>query len=127
MATRLPDPFQMVLQAGAGNEHPFHHIEEATLGVSHAEIGAYLLGLWGLPAPVVQAVAHHHHPARSDESETFGVLGANHVADLLAHEMDHSGEQLTELDESYLQSLGVWKHLPEWRAIAAYESARRPE
>jgi hypothetical protein len=34
------------------------------LGASHAEIGAYLLGIWGFPAPVVEAVAHHHAPSR---------------------------------------------------------------
>lgn len=38
-------------------------VEQARLGVTHAEAGAYLLGLWGFPLPVVLAVArHHHHP-----------------------------------------------------------------
>ena len=31
---------------------------------SHAEIGAYLLAIWGLPYAVVEAVAHHHRPTR---------------------------------------------------------------
>lgn len=39
-----------------------HAAERATWGVTHAEIGAYLLGLWGLPFQIVQAVAHHHSP-----------------------------------------------------------------
>ena len=34
------------------------------LGASHAQIGAYLLALWGLPYAVVEAVAHHHRPGR---------------------------------------------------------------
>ncbi len=38
--------------------------EYEILGASHAEIGAYLLALWGLPYAVVEAVANHHHPAR---------------------------------------------------------------
>ncbi len=39
---------------------PLHLAEIATLGASHAQIGAYLLGLWGLPQAVVDAVLHHH-------------------------------------------------------------------
>lgn len=44
-----------------------HQAELATWGVTHAEIGAYLLGLWGLPFQIVEAVAHHHAPARGDD------------------------------------------------------------
>jgi HD-like signal output (HDOD) protein len=44
-----------------------HVAELATWGVTHAEIGAYLLGLWGLPFQIVEAVANHHAPARGDD------------------------------------------------------------
>jgi HD-like signal output (HDOD) protein len=40
--------------------------EYEILGASHAEVGAYLLAIWGLPYSVVEAVAHHHHPRRAD-------------------------------------------------------------
>lgn len=46
---------------------PAHQAELTTWGVTHAEIGAYLLGLWGLPFQVVEAVAHHHAPERHAE------------------------------------------------------------
>ena len=48
------------LQAGI----PAHAAEKATWGATHAEIGAYLLGLWGLPFQIVEAVANHHAPER---------------------------------------------------------------
>jgi HD-like signal output (HDOD) protein len=41
---------------------PMHEAERHILGTSHAEIGAYLLGLWGMPNTLVEAVAHHHTP-----------------------------------------------------------------
>ena len=44
-------------------------LEQEAWGLSHAEVGAYLLGLWGLPYPVVDAVAHHHNPARAGDAE----------------------------------------------------------
>ncbi len=49
---------------------PVHEAELATWGVTHAEIGAYLLGLWGLPFQVVEAVAHHHAPERYAEDRS---------------------------------------------------------
>jgi len=36
--------------------------DEAELGFGHGAAGAYLLGLWGLPPAVVEAVAFHHEP-----------------------------------------------------------------
>lgn len=41
-----------------------HVAEKSTWGTTHAEIGAFLLGLWGLPFQVVEAVANHHAPER---------------------------------------------------------------
>jgi len=38
--------------------------EYSILDTSHAEMGAYLLGLWGLPGSVVESVAFHHKPSK---------------------------------------------------------------
>jgi HD-like signal output (HDOD) protein len=46
------------------SNRPLHECETARFGVSHAEVGAYLLGLWGLPYALVEAVANHHRPER---------------------------------------------------------------
>jgi putative nucleotidyltransferase with HDIG domain len=37
--------------------------EYAVLETSHAEMGAYLLGLWGIPDSIVEIVAFHHKPS----------------------------------------------------------------
>lgn len=44
---------------------PEHVVERAAWGATHAELGAYLMGLWGLPFQVVEAIAHHHAPQRA--------------------------------------------------------------
>jgi HD-like signal output (HDOD) protein len=41
---------------------PMDEAERQVLGASHAEIGAYLLGVWGFPPSIVEAVAYHHRP-----------------------------------------------------------------
>jgi HD-like signal output (HDOD) protein len=57
---------------------PMHEAERRILGTSHAEIGAYLLGLWGMPNTLVEAVAHHHTP------EGSGVRRFNTLSALVA-------------------------------------------
>lgn len=44
-----------------GNDN-LSEIEYRVLKISHAEIGAYLLGIWNLPIHLVEAVAQHHKP-----------------------------------------------------------------
>ena len=92
--------------------------------VSHAELGAYLLGIWGMPYPIVEAVANHHRPTRV-EQDSFGILAAVHVATGLAHEVTEPMEQSTptsSIDLDYLESLNVIDELPGWREMAAGEA-----
>ena len=83
--------------------------EEGGIGPHYAEAGAYLLGLWGLPMPIVEAVANHHQPARVRMSG-FWVPGAVHVASALV-----CG---TPVDEDYLRAVCQIEPLPKWRAMA---------
>jgi HD-like signal output (HDOD) protein len=57
--------------------------ERHVIGASHAEVGAYLLGLWGLPYSVVEAVAFQHAPAQVAHAQ-FDVLAALVIAESLA-------------------------------------------
>lgn len=96
--------------------------EVELLGISHAEIGAYLLGLWGLNSVVVESIAHHHCPARIAHSE-LDVSAAVYLADLLVHELDaHPNdfqlEQLEEYDRASLSSLGLLEQFPVLREQA---------
>nr|WP_022972131.1 HDOD domain-containing protein [Xanthomonas maliensis] len=84
-------------------------VEDGDDRLGHTEAGAYLLGLWGLPMPIIEAVAFHRHPQRSS-LRSFWVTGAVHVATALA-----SGEPV---DEEYLGKVGVISRLPAWREQA---------
>ena len=55
--------------------------EHTAFDTTHDAVGGYLLGLWGLPNSVVEAVAFQHHPGLS-VCEQFSALGAVHVADI---------------------------------------------
>jgi hypothetical protein len=95
------------------------------MGVSHAEVGAYLLGIWGLPCPVVEAVAHHHHPERVPQ-ETLDAVAVVHVANYLAHENpvhplaegDSDLYSYLKPDPAYLEKLGLTDQIPTWNEFA---------
>lgn len=73
------------------------------------DVGAYLLGLWGLPPLIVEAVAYHARP-REVPQRRFGVLGTAHVAVALAN----GGE----VDMAYLRDVGMAERWPRWQRMA---------
>jgi putative nucleotidyltransferase with HDIG domain len=81
----------------------------------HAQVGAYLLGLWGLPEEIVEAVAWHHEPSRADPT-TFSPLIAVHLADHYARrrQPDQPGRKHELLDETLISNLGLQDRLPLW-------------
>jgi HD-like signal output (HDOD) protein/CheY-like chemotaxis protein len=62
LMANLPQLYQDVLKKVETGRRPLAEVEADVLGCNHAELGAYLMGLWGLPDPVVEAVAFHYQP-----------------------------------------------------------------
>lgn len=58
--------------------------EQDFLGIDHTKLGAYLLGLWGLPEILVGAAAYHHFPEDFFET-SFSPITAVHIADTIKH------------------------------------------
>ncbi len=53
--------------------------ERAVLGIDHGEVGAQVLGVWGLPMSAQIALRHHHAPNTSDPL-THALALADHLA-----------------------------------------------
>src|SRR6202030_4025265 len=62
LAKECPEDLRGGVDRATSPGIPLHAAETEIIGASHAQIGAYLLGIWGLPYSVVEAVAHHHQP-----------------------------------------------------------------
>ncbi len=118
LAMELPNELEAALAVAAAGE-PQHVAERQLLGVSHAEVGGYLLGLWGLPYPIVEAVAYHHEPDGVARRE-LDLLSAIHVADLLACEAADPADE--ERDDTHLlaclETVGAAGALVGWRETA---------
>jgi putative nucleotidyltransferase with HDIG domain len=110
---RLPDCCEK-LKGLADREGDWSPTDEyALIGTSHAELGAYLLGLWGIADTVVEAVAFHHQPGNS-VADRFTVLTAVHVANGLVKEGDCS---LQTVDLDYLRRLGLEQKVTRWAEL----------
>jgi HD-like signal output (HDOD) protein len=113
LADSLPDEFEKALVLAQQEKIPLHEAELKIFGATHIGLAAYLFGLWGLPASVVEAVAFHHAPEKSGLKK-FSALTAVHVANALT---DISEAESLNLD--YLAQIGVANRLDGWRDIAA--------
>ncbi len=116
MATELPDKLEKAIEIAHAESLPLHVAEERLFGVTHAEVGAYLLGMWGLPYPIVEAVANHHDPMRVP-SHDFGILDAVYIAETLISEAEDEPELALSLDLDYLEGLGVKDQVESWRKM----------
>ncbi len=85
---------------------------------SHTEVGAYLLGLWGLSDEIIEIVAYHHLPGYG-YSTTFNALTAVHIANSLDSEVNRIYPliQTSELDMEYLASLDIDDEHEKWQKI----------
>ena len=113
LADSLPEEFAQALELAKEERISQPEAEMEIFGATHAGLAAYLFGLWGLPASIVEAVAFHHTPEQSDLKKC-SALTAVHVANALN---DTTGT--TPLNQEYLADVGVAERLDEWRDTAA--------
>ena len=83
----------------------------------HAEVGAYLLGLWGFPNTIVEAVAFHHRPSTVSD-QGLSLAGLVHIADYLVHQKDSGSPdaRARSLEPEFLERRGLLEKLPEWQS-----------
>jgi HD-like signal output (HDOD) protein/CheY-like chemotaxis protein len=118
LACKLPHQFCTALELASTTGCSQVEAEEQGIGISHAEIGAYLLGLWGIDGLIVEAVAHHHRPNRIPH-ESFDVSAAVYVADRLAYEINQNYlAPLGVPDDAFLEALGLSQQYPALRERA---------
>jgi len=86
LACRLPDEYAANVALASSKGIELHQVERERLGVTHAGVGAYLLGLWGLPNEVIDAVAAHHDPW--ENLQTLDASAAVRIANELTRALD---------------------------------------
>jgi putative nucleotidyltransferase with HDIG domain len=105
LSTHLPLQFDAAASCAEATKRPIHVVERELYGYSHAEVGAYLLGLWGLPSTVVEAVAFHHEPGLfpHDALHLIDVIAAADFVVRRTAVHDDAPNSLSALDLSHLR------------------------
>jgi hypothetical protein len=98
----------------------------------HPAVGAYLLGLWGFPNSIVEAVAFHDTPSQASapipgpapgqrSTAALGLAGIVHIADRLMHEHAEDATVAADfgIEPGLLENLGLGHRLPQWSAAMA--------
>lgn len=115
LADHMPQEYTAILAESRSRKTPLFEVERRVLGATHADVGAYLLTLWGLPLPLVEGVAYHHHP-RTFSDKGFSLVGAVHIANILEREQaGHENVVVGEIDTQYLEMAGVADRIESWR------------
>ncbi len=78
LALRTPDELRKTLSMARDQARPLVDVQREVLGAAYPEVGGFLLGAWGLPAEVVQAVVRHREPP----AEGIELSHVVHIADL---------------------------------------------
>ena len=84
--------------------------------MTHAEVGAYLLGLWGIPAPMLRSSACTTAPSSSRGRASRPEV-AVYAADILVGEQGgHPIFRTGRFDLTTLARLGLADRLEAWRS-----------
>lgn len=102
--------------------------EKKILGSPHGDIGAYLMGLWGMPGPVIEAIGFHHRLDNYPGTD-FSPAVAVHAADAFCNEIrpDKVIGMKHDLDINQLSRLGLTENIDKWRELCIEFSAQEDD
>jgi putative nucleotidyltransferase with HDIG domain len=69
--------------------------EEAKLGALHSEVGAWIIGDWGLPSLVADAILYHHEPLYR-VVEAFALVRIVYLANILSKDEEGNSREASE-------------------------------
>jgi putative nucleotidyltransferase with HDIG domain len=115
---RCPEMYMAVLRETRARGGPISRRELEIIGVTHAEVGAYLLRQWGMPRKVLEAVAFHHAPHRLEAG--FRPLVAVHAANYFEHRNHRPNPEYArpDLDMAFLEHQGMTAGLKQWEELS---------
>jgi putative nucleotidyltransferase with HDIG domain len=117
LASTCGEEYESAVRLAVTEQWPMVDGEQGVFGTTHAQVGAYLLGLWGLPDSIVEAVAWHHAPAEAHPTGLSPLIVV-HVADFLERQLHPSATDSCpeSLDQTLLTSLSIADRLPGWQS-----------
>ncbi len=109
MLVHLRTELEQAVEVSEAEDMTIYQAEMAVHDISHAEIGAYLLSIWGEPDSIVEAVARHHRPHSTEKAE-LSALTCVHLANVF--NLEGQADDKTKWDNpvadtEYLAEVGL--------------------
>lgn len=117
------DAYEQAILQAREKKCPLQDEEQTLFGACHGEVGAYLIGLWGLPGPVVEGLMFHHRLHHYPEPGLCPALIV-HIADVLYYQLEKQQDSPPALAYSTIKQAGLSDHLDQWTDICAEILAR---
>lgn len=114
----LPERYERATAQAKQTGKSFHEVERELYGVDHAELGAHLLDAWGLPFPVLEAVAFHHN-APELEHTSLETADAVYIAEVLLSARASGSDPEAALDKAYLEKIQELPNLKNFLQMLA--------
>lgn len=120
LATVQPREYAKVVEAVRRSNRPLVEVERRVFGVTHGEVGAYLLGLWGAHENIVGAIALHNDPVYTSALGAGSgrqLLAVVHAANVFEHECNviHPTYARPSLDQGFLSDANLLDKMPAWK------------
>lgn len=118
LAANVPRMYEEVLWTRKRQDCTQGQAERLVLGTTHAELGACLLASWGLPLPILEAIAWHDEPEWFP-GNGFTLVAAVHVANALITESNQRGGSAAQdrICLEYLNKAGLGDIRNRWRSF----------
>ncbi len=114
--------FNEIINAVENKGMNFLDAEREILGITHQEIGMYLLDRWNLPASLSESVAFHHAPSEAEQHKELTAL--IHLADYMTVKLgigNYAWDKDLDLDKSVIDILRLGDEEYLERFIESYK------
>lgn len=123
LAAAIPEKYGEALRLARDTNVPLREAENSTIGCGHSEVGAYLMGLWGLPDGVIEAIAYHDEPGRCPMTQMTPLI-AVHAANALVHRcIDGGAAHEAELCMDAIAAIGCDQRVDAWTRLVQQSPA----
>lgn len=113
LAAEQPDSYRSIVATADKDRSLRYNLEKETISCTHTTIGAYLLGIWGLPFDTIEAAAWHHNPLDSS-CDKMNSLVAVYVADRYLQVRPFRTPTIEDFDNAFLERCGKLPRLNHW-------------
>ncbi len=118
LLAKMMDKYESAVLLAKEKDIRLRMAEKEIFDAVHGDVGAYLMGLWGMPGPVVEGIGFHHRLDNYPETQFSPAVAVN-VANAIYYEV-HPTEILgapPTMDNAQLQAIGFGDKIDQWRDI----------